>query len=87
MEDLATFKIHINSVISTRGARHSGWDIGNYYLETSMGRSEYLMIHIRIAPPNIIVNYNLNHLVDQDGWIYMKNIGGMYGKPWYCNHG
>ena len=52
-----------------------------------MGRSEYLMIHIRIAPPNIIVNYNLNHLVDQDGWIYMKIIGGMYGKPWYCNHG
>ena len=35
--DLATFNIHINSVISRRGARYAGWDIGNYYLETPMG--------------------------------------------------
>ena len=39
MADLTTFNIHINSVISKRGARYAGWNIGIYYLETSMGRS------------------------------------------------
>ena len=37
--DLTTFNIHINSVISTIGAKYAGWDIGNYYLETPIGRS------------------------------------------------
>ena len=35
--NLTTFNIHINSVISTRGAKYAGWDIGNYYLEKPMG--------------------------------------------------
>ena len=60
MADLTTFKIHINSVIYTRGVRYVGWDIGNYYLETPMGRSEYIIIHIRIVPPDIIAHYKLN---------------------------
>ena len=44
--DFITFKIHINSVIYTRGARYDRWDIGNYSLETPMGRSAYMIIHI-----------------------------------------
>ena len=38
MAEFNTFKIRINSVISTQGVRYAGWDIGNYYLETPMGR-------------------------------------------------
>ena len=76
--DLATFKIHINSVIFTRGAKYAGWNIGNYYLETPMGRSKYIIIHIRLIPPDIISHYNLNDLVDQDRWIYMEILRG-YG--------
>ena len=49
--DITTLKIHINSVISARGARYAGWDIGNYYLEKTMGRLEYMRIHIRLIPP------------------------------------
>ena len=30
MPDLTAFKIHINSIISTRIARYFGWDIRNY---------------------------------------------------------
>ena len=30
--EITTFKIHINTVISTRGAKYSGWKIRNYYL-------------------------------------------------------
>ena len=75
------FKIHINSVISTRGARYDRWDMRNYYIETPMGRSEYTRINIRLIPPDIIEHYNLNDLVDQYGWIYMKIIREMYGLP------
>ena len=59
----------------------SGWDIGNYYLKTPMWHSKYIMIHIRLVPPDIIAHYKLNELFDEDGWIYMKIIQGMYGLP------
>ena len=68
---LATFKIHINSVIFTRGARYSGWYIINYYLETSMGRLEDMRINIMLILSDIIAHYNFNELVYQGGWIYM----------------
>ena len=79
--NITTFKIHTNYVISTRGAIYAGWDIGNYYLETPMGRSEYFRIHIILMPPDIIEHYNLNELVNQYGLIYMDIIRGMYGLP------
>ena len=34
--DLTMFKLHVNSAVLTRGARYTGWDIGNFYLETPM---------------------------------------------------
>ena len=40
-----------------------------------------MIIHIRLIPLDIIKHYNLNDLVDQDEWIYMKIIRGMYGLP------
>ena len=65
IEDLTTFKIHINFVIFRRGTIYAGWDIGNYYLETPMGLSKYMRIHIILIPPDIISYYNSNDLVDQ----------------------
>ena len=65
MAYLTTFKIHINSVISTQGARYACWDIGNYHLETLMGRSECMIIHIRFIPSDIITHDNLIDLVDK----------------------
>ena len=40
-----------------------------------------MRIHIKLIPSDIIAHYNLNDLVDQDGWIYMEIIRGMYGLP------
>ena len=79
--DITTFKIHINSLSSTRGLRYARWDIGNYYLEIPMGWSEYMRIRIRLISPDIITHYNLNNLVYQDGWIYMVIIQGIYLPP------
>ena len=72
--DLTTFKIHISSVISTGGLRYARWDIVNYYLETPMGWSKYMIIHIRLIPPDIITNYSLNNLwMDLHGY-YTRNV-------------
>ena len=46
-----------------------------------MGQSEYMMIHIRLIPPEIIAHYNLNGLLYQYGCIYIEIIRGMYGLP------
>ena len=46
-----------------------------------MGWLEYMRIHIRLIPLDIITHYNLNDLVYQDGWIYMVNIRGIDGPP------
>ena len=81
MSYFTTFKILINSVISTQGTRYDGWDIDNYYLETLMGWSEYMRIHVRWIPPDIIAHYNLYYLVDKYGWIYMEIIRITYGLP------
>ena len=67
--NLTTLRIHTNSIISTRDAKYAIWDIGNDYLETTMERSEYMRIHIRLFPPGIITHYNLNNPVNQYVWI------------------
>jgi hypothetical protein len=52
---LETTKIHLNSVISTKGARHLCLDIGNMYLNTKLLSPEYMRIHISLIPDEIKV--------------------------------
>jgi hypothetical protein len=40
--DLTLVKMHLNSVISTRGARYMTLDVKNFYLNTPMARYEYV---------------------------------------------
>ena len=46
-----------------------------------MGKSEYMIIQIRLILPEIIAHYNLNDLVDQYEWINMEIIRENYGLP------
>ena len=46
-----------------------------------MVRSEYMRLYFRLIMPGIIAHCNLNDLVNQDVWIYMEIIRGMYGPP------
>ena len=38
-----------------------------------------MKLHIHIIPQEIIEEYALHNLVDEDGWIYLKIVKGMYG--------
>jgi hypothetical protein len=48
--DLTLFKIMLNSVISTPGARFMSLDVKNFYLNTQMTRYEYVQIKIDNVP-------------------------------------
>jgi hypothetical protein len=76
--DITTFKILINSTLSTEDAAMMMMDIKNYYLGTPLPRFEYMKMLISRFPEEIIQKYNLNALA-VDGWVYIEIRKGMYG--------
>jgi hypothetical protein len=56
---LTTAKILINSVISTLGAKFLVIDIHNFYLNTPLGRLEYMVINLSTIPQRTVDKYDL----------------------------
>jgi hypothetical protein len=76
--DITTFKILINSTLSTEDAAMMMMDIKNYYLGTLLPRFEYMKFLLSRFPEEIIQKYNLNALA-VDGGVYIEIRKGMYG--------
>jgi hypothetical protein len=76
--DITTFKILINSTLSTKDAAMMMMVIKNYYLGTPLPRFEYMKMLLSHFPEEIVQKYNLNALA-VDGWVYIKIRKGMYG--------
>jgi hypothetical protein len=76
--DITTFKILINSTLSTEDAAMMMMDIKNYYLGTPLPRFEYMKMLLSRFPKEIIQKYNLTALA-VDGWVYIEIRKGMYG--------
>jgi hypothetical protein len=77
---LTTAKILINSVISTLGAKFLVIDVNNFYLNTPLGRFEYMFINLLSLPQETIDKYDLIELA-QDGKVYIEIQKGMYALP------
>jgi hypothetical protein len=75
---VTTFKILINSTLSTKDAAMMMMDINNYYLGTPLPRFEYMKMLLSRFPEEIVQKYNLNALA-VDGWVYIEIRKGMYG--------
>jgi hypothetical protein len=75
---ITTAKILINSVISTKGARFLVVAIKNIYLNTPLGRFEYMVINLSYLPQEIINEFGLLELA-HDGRVYIEIQKGMYG--------
>ena len=56
-------------------------DISNFYLVTPLKRPEYIRIHIRDIPDEIIVEYKLKEKEESNGVVYIVANRGMYGLP------
>ena len=78
--DMTTFKILVNSTLSTPGAKWLGLDVKNYYLGTPMDNYEYMFIPINQIPQEIIDHYNLHNILHK-GKVYVEIRRGMNGLP------
>jgi hypothetical protein len=76
--DITTFKILMNSTLSTEYAAMMMMDIKNYYLGTPLPRFEYMRMLLSRFPKEIVQKYNLNALA-AGGWVYISIRKGMYG--------
>jgi hypothetical protein len=76
--DITTFKILINSILSTEDAAMMMMDIKNYYVGTPLPRFEYMNMLLSRFPEEIVQKYNLNALA-VDSWVYIEIWKGMYG--------
>jgi hypothetical protein len=65
---ITTFKILINSTLSTKDAVVMMMDIKNYYIRTPLPRFEYIKMTLSRFPEEIVQKYNLNAL-SVDGWV------------------
>lgn len=77
--DLTTYKIMVNSILSTKDAKAVTIDLSDFYLCTNLDEPEYFRIHISVIPQRVIDKYNLLDLVDDAGYVYCEVNGGMYG--------
>jgi hypothetical protein len=76
--DITTFKILINSTLSTEDAKMMMLDIKNYYWGTPLPRYEYMRLSLSIIPDETITKDNLR-AVSVGGWVYLEIRKGMYG--------
>ena len=59
MVDILVVKILFNSIILKKVARFMTINISNFYLMTPLKRPEYIRIHVRYIPDEIIKEYKL----------------------------
>ena len=77
---MTTFKILVNSTLSTPGAKWLGLDVKNYYLGTPMDNYKYMFIPTNQIPQEIINHYKLHNIVHK-GKVYVEIRRSMYGLP------
>jgi hypothetical protein len=70
--NLSTAKLLFNSTISTPGKLFYGIKLANFYLNTPMECYECMRLRLDILPQEIIDKYNLNKIVNADGWVHVK---------------
>ena len=75
---METFKILLNSTVSTPGAKMLTGDISNIYLNSTLPEPEYVKFKVELIPPNIIKHYNLELLI-HDGYVYDQINKAIYG--------
>ena len=61
-------KLVFNSVLSRPGAKFTTFDICNYYLQTPLGRPEYVRVRLSDIPDEFVQEYYLLAYA-RDGWI------------------
>ena len=72
-------KCLFNSTVSTPAEKCVLADIKKNYLNNALPDPEYMKSHIATIPQEIIDDYNLLNIVDNQGFVYVNIFKGMYG--------
>ena len=81
--DMLLFKILLNSVVLTPGAKIMAFNVSNFYLSTPMTRYKYVKMCLADIPDKVVKEYKLhekNKVTDND-FVYVEVQKGMYGLP------
>jgi hypothetical protein len=70
--DMVMAKLHLNSVILTKGACYCTINLKDFYLNTPMARPEYMPMKLKDLPKGIVPLYNVADKADADGYGYIK---------------
>ena len=79
--NLLETKILLNSTISDvkKGARFCNADLKDHFLGSPMKDPKYMKVHISKFVPDIIDKYKLRNKIDDNGFVYIRILKGMYG--------
>jgi len=69
---ITTIKTHWNSVVSTPKAKYLTLDIKDFYLNSKLDEYEYLRLPHKLFPKELIVLYQLDEYVAEDGYVYWE---------------
>ena len=75
---LATVKLLLNSVVSTKDTIFTTADIKDFFYAYFLPDQEYMKMKLKIIPQEIIDQYHLQDL-QANGWVHMKIVKGTSG--------
>ena len=75
---LAIIKSHLDSTISTEGAKYIAADMRNFYTNLKLDSLEYISIHLCLIQEEIIDEYCIMNHVHDDGYMYVMFVGVIY---------
>jgi hypothetical protein len=78
---MMTVKMHLNSVISTKGVHYCTTDLKDFYLNTPMEWPEYMRLKLSDLPQDFVDMYDLTKIAQDNDNVYIKIQKGMYGLP------
>ena len=79
--EMMTVNMHLNSIISTKGAQYFTINLKDFYLNTPMERPEYMQMKLKDLSQEFINVYNLTKRAENGGNVYFRIQKGMYGLP------
>ena len=74
-------KMHLKSVILTKGAQYCTIDLKDFYLNAPMKWPEYMWMKLKDLPQEFLDLHHLNKIVEDNRNVYTKRQKGMYGLP------
>ena len=69
---MMTVKMHLNSMISTKGVQYCTFNLKDFYLNMPMEQPEYMRMKLSNPPQEFVNLYDLTRIAEDNGNVYIK---------------